>query len=93
MKLDPPRKIAYGYGIRVTATARRGETDTECLERMYSAALDAMPEGEQAQRWFVDYQRDRGVSRQHSRRIHAHLLTGPQRTPARQTSTRTPEET
>ena len=85
MKVDPPRRIAYGFGIRVTATARRGESDTECLERMYSAALATMPEGEQAQRWFVDYQRDRGVRRQHSRRIHAHLLTGPKRPHERET--------
>ena len=79
MRIDDPKRVAEGYLIRVRETPARDETEAAAMLRAFGAALEAMPEGEQAQRTLISYGRDRGEHRKHSRRFFLSLLTGPRR--------------
>ena len=77
MKVGDPFPVKDGFRIRVTATAQQGESDAELLVQMYEAALDVLPDGQQAQAWYPKYERDSGGRRVGSRRVQSTLLTLP----------------
>jgi hypothetical protein len=76
VKLDPPKLLQDGrYLIRARTTAARGEADNAALCRAFAAALESMPDGEQAESVSISWGRDRGYERRFSRRFYLSLLT------------------
>ena len=79
MKLHKPERLGNGdYRVSVRVSGRDSQCESERLQLAFAAALEAMPDGEQAERFTVEFERDRGSTtrdRSKSARIDCALYT------------------